>query len=209
MKKNFKKIAAVALSCVLTLGMTVNAFAADLDPSKPDQLDSRNNITPTGVNLITLTGGSGETSRDVKVTIKKSETPVYRVDVTWESMDFVYDLGDGLWNPENHKFDTTNAKIKKGDAEDADSTIKVTNHSNAKMNIKVTYAASATANGFGGNVSNGEFSLNTAVGTVFGSAPNNTATLTLNATNVTDEGFNDNDNFTVGTVKVTISPATT
>ena len=151
MKKNFKKIVAVALSCVLTLGMTVNALAADPDPSKPDQFDSRDGITTTDTNYYKFDTNKTST-RDVKVKIVDPEK-IYRIDVTWESMEFTYEFN--TWDPDSHTFkDSTNTTSTEAGAFYVDvngtktkrsyAKVNVMNHSNADVSVAFAYAGGTT-----------------------------------------------------------------
>lgn len=100
---------------------------------------------------------------------------VYSVDVAWDSMEFTYTVdSEGTWNPTTHQVDGASEGQWSGDGD-----VKVTNHSNAKVNVAVTYAAEGSYSDITGSFSNGSFQLATAEGTQVDSAPNQTATLTL------------------------------
>ena len=100
---------------------------------------------------------------------------VYSVDVAWDSMEFTYTVdSEGTWNPATHQVDGASEGQWSGDGD-----VKVTNHSNAKVNVAVTYAAESSYSDITGSFSNGTFELATAEGTQVDSAPNQTATLTL------------------------------
>lgn len=101
---------------------------------------------------------------------------VYSVDVAWDSMEFTYTVAsEGTWDPATHRYDSAS----EGQWSQDNNTVKVTNHSNAKVNVAVTYAAESSYSDITGRFSNGTFELATAEGTEVGSAPNQTATLTL------------------------------
>ena len=100
---------------------------------------------------------------------------VYSVDVAWDSMEFTYTVdSEGTWNPATHQVDGASEGQWSGDGD-----VKVTNHSNAKVKVAVTYAAEDSYSDITGSFSNGTFELATAEGTQVDSAPNQTATLTL------------------------------
>ncbi|MBM6897747.1 hypothetical protein H9X86_10315 [Pseudoflavonifractor capillosus] len=100
---------------------------------------------------------------------------VYSVDVAWDSMKFTYTVAsEGTWNPTTHRYDSASEGQWSGDGD-----VKVTNHSNAKVKVAVTYAAESSYSDITGRFSNGSFRLATAEGTQVDSAPNQTATLTL------------------------------
>lgn len=150
MKKNFKKIAAVALSCVLTLGMTVNAFAADVDQFDSRKGTSTEPTNPTGTLYKFSTEDSNTSTRDVTVAIG-APTTIYRVDVEWESTSFTFKF-DGEWSPETHKYGTNGtgnfyAGTDMNNSKD-NAKITVTNHSNAGVKAKFVYTPETSTNGF-------------------------------------------------------------
>lgn len=101
---------------------------------------------------------------------------VYSVDVAWDSMEFTYTVAsEGTWNPSTHRFDSAT----EGSWSETNNTVKVTNHSNAAVNVTVTYAAEDSYRGIAGSFSNGSFRLATAEDTEVGNAPSQTAALTL------------------------------
>ena len=107
-----KKIFALVLSLAAVLSFTATpAFAAD---SKIDT------TTPSASCEVKATYNAGT-----------SGTTVYSVVITWGAMDFEYN--DGAWDPDTHKYDaswTPNGN-----------TVTVTNHSNADVTVKLSYAA--------------------------------------------------------------------
>ena len=139
------------------------------------------------------------TSKDVTITYN-SNTPdtsvvVYSVDVTWTDVAFTYNAGTTVWNPSTHEYDAPGASASWADGEGS---VKVTNHSNAAVKVTVSFI---TANNGSADVavSNGTFTLATAVDTAKASAPTNTATLTASGAPVS--------NAKLGTVKVAIAQA--
>lgn len=146
-------IALMALAC--TLAVSSAAFAAS---------------------PITSTGGSDSHVVKGQYHTDGAAGTVYSVDVAWDSMEFTYTVtSEGTWNPTTHKYDSAS----EGQWSQNNNTVKVTNHSNAKVSVAVTYDAESGYEGISGSFSNGSFQLATAEGTEVGSAPNQTATLTL------------------------------
>ncbi len=171
-----KKFLALILTLALVATMSVTAFAAEPDA--------------------TLTGDDKSTSVDVYVTYEDttSAPTVYSVDVEWQEMSFLYiSAGTHVWNPETHEYEeqTTGS----WDSHHAD--IKVTNHSNAAVDVTVTYTADGTT-GVTGTISNGTFTLETAEGKTVAEAPTQTARFTVGGA-PTDKNA---ENLKVGSVTV-------
>lgn len=125
---------------------------------------------------------------------------VYSVDVAWDSMAFTYTVErEGTWNPATHSFDEATVGAWSQDK----NTVRVTNHSNAAVDVAVTYVAEGRYSDITGSFSNGSFRLDTAEGTQVGSAPNKTATLTLSGK--LDKSVNTSTK--LGTATVTITAA--
>ena len=106
-----------------------------------------------------VTASGGSATGNVKVTYQP--TVIYGVDVAFGSMDFTY-YGTGDW-------------IADGNS------LTVTNHTNAKVNVALTYTASADFNGITGSFGdNASFQLESAVNKDVAAADSKEATLTLN-----------------------------
>lgn len=149
---------------------------------------------------ITNAGGTGTHDVMGQYHTNSAAATVYSVDVAWDSMAFTYTVAsEGTWNPETHSFDSAS----EGAWSDTDNTVKVTNHSNAAVNVAVTYAAEDSYRGITGSFSNSSFRLATAEDTEVDSAPNQTATLTLSG--ALDKS--DTNSTKLGTATVTISKA--
>ena len=103
-----------------------------------------------------VTASGGSATGNVKVTYQP--TVIYGVDVAFGSMDFTY-YGTGDW-------------IADGNS------LTVTNHTNAKVNVALTYTASADFDGITGSFDNASFQLESAVNKK--TADSKEATLTLN-----------------------------
>lgn len=145
-----KKSAIALMGLACTLAVSSAAFAADLPDPSTHAVNGRYHANST------------------------VET-VYSVDVAWDSMEFTYTVdSEGTWNPATHQVDGASEGQWSGDGD-----VKVTNHSNAKVKVAVTYAAEDSYSDITGSFSNGSFQLATAEGTQVDSAPNQTATLTL------------------------------
>lgn len=149
---------------------------------------------------ITSVGGTGTQNVTGQYHTEGAAATVYSVDVAWDSMAFTYTVtSEGTWNPSTHSFDSAS----EGSWSETNNTVKVTNHSNAAVNVTVTYDAEENYRGIAGSFSNGSFRLATAEGTKVGNAPNQIATLTLSGAlnkSVTDSTK-------LGTATVTISQA--
>lgn len=145
-----KKSAIALMGLACTLAVSSAAFAADLPDPSTHAVNGRYHANST------------------------VET-VYSVDVAWDSMEFTYTVAsEGTWNPATHRYDSASEGRWSGDGD-----VKVTNHSNAKVKVAVTYDAEDSYSDITGRFSNGTFELATAEGTQVDSAPNQTATLTL------------------------------
>ena len=147
---------------------------------------------------------NNSTTGDINVNIAGSEDlqTVYSVDVAWDSLDFTYNFtGSDVWDPEDHTYSSTGA----GGWANASATITVTNHSNATIRAKASFAGGAsslTRNDVTATLSNPSFTVNSAVGTAPDAAPNGTFTCTVSGVpSITS-------NFTVGTITISFEPAT-
>lgn len=176
-----KKILALVLAVVLVMGLATTAFA---------------------VNPIEEINGTD--SKDVKVTyVADDEVAVYRVDITWGSMEFTYtEANVGTWQPESHTY-TGNTEAK-WECEEADKTITVANHSNVGVDVELAFKKSADtayAN-VTGSLSKPTIELNRAeANTEFNTAPSGSSVLTLGGTIADQEA----GTYTVGSVTVTLN----
>lgn len=149
-----------------------------------------------------ITGTDGNDAHNVmgQYHANAAAATVYSVDVAWDSMAFTYTVdSEGTWKPDTHTF----ADASEGSWSEDNNTVKVTNHSNAAVNVTVAYAAEESYSGITGSFSNGSFRLATAENTEVDSAPTQTATLTL--TGALDKSVTDSTK--LGTATVTISQA--
>ena len=126
-------------------------------------------------------------------------TVVYSVDVAWTDLEFTYSAGTEKWNPTAHDYTTS-----KNDAgwTNTDGSITVTNHSNADVDVTVAYAKAAGYN-VKVDVTNAEFTLESAVGTAVGEADAETVTFAVDTAASTAPAAD----ATVGTVTVTVTAA--
>lgn len=136
-------------------------------------------LAPMSAFADTLTSDSPFASHSVKATYAAG-TPggtgtVYSVDITWGGMDFTYTAGDGTWDPTKHAY--TNGGEGRWSSEN--NTVKVTNHSNAEVNVTLAYAAADGYTNINGEFDKSTISLATAVDTEVDAAPTDTAKLTL------------------------------
>lgn len=111
-----KKLTAGALAALLSLSTSVTALAGNG----------------------TITSVDGQQTIDVTGEYKAS-TPadiVYKVDVTWDAMKFVYTEGsEGTWDADRHEYTgVTSPTWSSGQNE-----IKITNHSNTAVDAKFAY----------------------------------------------------------------------
>lgn len=79
-------------------------------------------------------------SEDIDVTAKynssTSTVTVYSVDIVWEDMTFTYnEETEKVWNAADHSYSSTTT----GEWDKTAATITVTNHSNAVVNVALTY----------------------------------------------------------------------
>ncbi len=172
-----KKFFIATLAFVLLASITVTAFAAETE----------------------LTDANKSEEIDVNVNYQDgTQTPtVYSVDVVWDSMTFTYNAsGTKVWDATTHSYmDNTNG-VWANDSAD----VTVTNHSNADVNVTVTYTE-VGASGVNGVISNGDFSITSAVDKAVDDATlTKTATLTVSGVPV-DKSAN---NLKIGTVTVVI-----
>ena len=94
---------------------------------------------------------------------------VYSVDVVWDDLSFTYSGGSAIWNPSDHSYNKPSAA--EGWTDDIGK-ITVTNHSNAAVNIDVTFEQASNPNGTAVLiVENSSYALASAVGTTVENAP--------------------------------------
>ena len=103
-------------------------------------------------------GDGGSQKNPVTVEVDQSEVgTIYSVDMVWDSLNFVYDLGAGTWDPLSHTVSGGSAAWQ-----DTSANIVVTNHSNAAVSISAAFSGasqSATKNDVTATLTNHDFDL--------------------------------------------------
>ena len=86
--------------------------------------------------LSSTANGSNTSNQQVKGTYTDdTNATVYSVDIEWSNFNFVYNKGSkGAWNPATHTY----SEPKPAGWGDQTGTIKMTNHSNAKVRYTLT-----------------------------------------------------------------------
>ncbi len=148
---------ALAMALTMTAG-SISVFAADPTPSStevntvaPDDADKASD--PANRTGLDPTDTANYSNTDIDVWGYTKNTTVYSVDVEWGAMTFEYEASK--WDPVNHKnlgptdengaagwriYDSTNNTVVEG-AQNAINKITVTNHSNAQVYAKLSYAS--------------------------------------------------------------------
>ena len=138
-------------------------------------------------------------AQDVSLTYDPvNEATVYSVDVAWTDLTFTYSAGTEKWDPTKHTYSISNDDA---DWTNTDGSITVTNHSNADVDVTVEYAK-ATGYDVEVDVTNGEFTLESAVDKAVSAADFETVTFSVDTAASTAPTV---DDATVGTVTVTIA----
>ena len=140
-------------------------------------------LAPLSAYADTITGVGGTASHDVKATYVAGSSggaggKVYSVDIVWGDMAFTYTAAAGVWDPATHTTTSSTGGVWSVNNTDGNK-IKVTNHSNAEITAKFSYAADAGYEGITGKFDRTSLTLQTAVGTAVASAPSDSAALTL------------------------------
>lgn len=130
-----------------------------------------------------ITEAGGSATHDVTATYVAGTSggaggTVYSVDIDWGDMAFTYTEKAGVWDPETHTTTGANGGVWTVNNTDGNK-IKVTNHSNAEITAKFSYAADAGYGDISGKFDNTSLTLQSAVGTQVSSAPSGSAELTL------------------------------
>ena len=170
-----KKIIAIILALALVMSLSITAFAADKN------------------------GGS----QNVEVNYKEGYYggTVYKVDIKWGSMEFTYtSAAKGDWNPETHEY--INTADAKWTCDEGADTITVVNHSNAAIEVGLSYKAATGYENITGTFTaeGATLKLPTAEGTAYDNAPTTSAQLRLSGDLNESTG-----QVTVGTVTVTLN----
>ena len=123
-----------------------------------------------------------------------ASSPVYRVDVSWGSMEFTYTDGSkGTWDPSNHQYSGQTQGAWSWDT-DANK-ITVTNHSNAAVQASLNFSPTGNVTGSfydattgGQAISSNTLSLATAEGTAVSNAPSKNAYLQITSGSISSTG---------------------
>lgn len=176
-----KKLIATLLTMSLAVGMGATAFAA-----AGNETVGENGSQPIDVTARYTDGTSTDTT--------------YSVDIAWDDMTFTYhESGSRTWNPSNHTYmDNTTAGWDKTTAD-----ITVTNHSNADVDIDLTYAP-VTGTGVNGALDTLSYRLAAGEEDKYTEADSRKSTFTISGAPdaaVTADGVK------VGTITVAVSAA--
>lgn len=172
-----KKLIAMILAFVLVFSLSTTAFADDN----------------------TETMGTGDKTLEVTASYNPaaSSGTVYNVDITWDSMSFVYtETSARTWQPASHTYSDAKGSWNKTEAK-----ITVANHSEAAVQVDVTYASTGDS-GITGTITGGIAKLNAGEVGKPQNAASMTATLTISGTpnsSVTKDGVK------IGTITIKIS----
>lgn len=122
-----RKTAALFLSLALACSVNATAFAADTSPKTIEQIEGSAEIGVTG-----------------KYTPGTSGAVVYKVDIAWGSMDFVYDESNvtQVWDTESHQYTVNGTGKWKASKQGTSDRITVTNHSNAGVKASISFTPS-------------------------------------------------------------------
>ncbi len=145
-----KKLRKIYAGCALSLALAmaaapINVFAANTEvnadtPTASSVGDKLEGLDPTAEDYA---------DTDISVWGYTEAKTVYSVDVEWGAMTFQYEASS--WDPATHKavegagwqvYDTATDAVL-GDVQDAINRVSVTNHSNASVYAKLTYADAA------------------------------------------------------------------
>ncbi len=140
--------------------------------------------------------------KDVVVTYQEAEEPltIYKVDIVFGSMEFTYtEESKGTWNTSTHQYE--NPEESSWSCAQGANVITITNHSNAAVNVSLSYDAKEAFSSVTGSFSKSMLSLETAEEKLPANAPSATVNLSLSGT--IDEPFTGES--TCGTVTVTIN----
>jgi hypothetical protein len=146
-----------------------------------------------------------ETGSSTKnVTAKYSEgvvSSVYSVDIEWGSMEFEYTGAKKEWDPEEHKYITTEEATWTS-ANEADRQVTVINHSDNPINVAISYAS---AEGYEGITGSFDITSQTLDAAEENSDPENAPTL-ISTLTLSGELSSDITTFTtIGSAKVQLS----
>lgn len=154
----------------------------------------------TGVTAFADLSSTGQSEpKSVKVKTNNPGTKSYYVAIDWGNLEFEYKFGSKEWNHETHTYGTNEQDPGwQGNT----TTITVTNHSNASVNVSMKYIPGNQNYGISGEITGGNRTLESAEGKAAGEADYLTATFTISGTpDTTLASYTD-----VGTLMVTVQP---
>lgn len=144
-----KKISGIMLTIILIIGNCMMALAEN-------DTSTINSKTP----------GSNVATKEVLGKYIRNADTVYSVNISWGDMVFKYvTSSEKKWNPKTHQYDD-DANIESGTwASDVDggNVVKITNHSNANINVSLLYKNTGVSS-VTGSFSNESLSIETADG---------------------------------------------
>ena len=146
MRKNFKKIIAVATAIGLTLSMSISAFANDTNTREAHDGDATTTFDSRATKYATdgiykydatSTPASSDTTNVYISVDDEDNAKIYNVTVTWDSLSFTYEFDESSeWDPENHVYGNTSTPGSWGDPK----FVTITNHSNAELTTSINKA---------------------------------------------------------------------
>lgn len=137
--------------------------------------------------------------------VANTDRPVYSINISWGNMEFTYTEGSkGTWNPTTHNYDNP---IPSGwTCSEGGNIIKVVNHSNTDIDIKLSFNSDTNLNfAISGTFDYSDFTLETAEGTLVNEAPSKESEFTLVGSPTEDFNSESSENTQLGTIKIEIS----
>lgn len=131
------------------------------------------------------------------------QTTVYSILITWTDMTFCYDASENMvWDDVKHEY----VLQTPGWNHNGSATISVTNHSEAPVDVEITYLPSDTDIGVTGIITDGSFTLPSAVGKDE-NAPDLTATALFTLSDQAPTVSDTSEPVKIGTITVTVTDA--
>ena len=126
-------------------------------------------------------------------------TPVYSIEYAWGDMEFTYAPSDkGTWDPETHTYSGgSDAGVWSSSGTD----ITVTNHSNAEIDVTLSYKQAAGYESATLGFTEPTFTVATAEGTAVNEAPSKTVQAGMTEGSTLPEGT---DKAVIGTITLSV-----
>ena len=121
-----KKIISLILALTMILALAVSASASTIPNDGTKKLNSTNNTA----------------SSDIKINVSVATNPVYNVDVAWDKVEFTYNFNAGVWDVENHVYNSADTAWNNETGK-----ITLKNHSNDAVNYTIHIENSAADGG--------------------------------------------------------------